>query len=84
MMRGEQMPQRPSALTVKQITVTGVDTEAMTAMVRDQLGKEFSVGLTMVRTPYTPATGDRWIIDQTLGVWSFAAKIVTQAAGLPD
>lgn len=61
--------------TLLRCTVTGIDTEKKQAMVRDQLGKERVVTLTIIRVGVTPAVDEVWLIDRTLGRWSFAAKI---------
>lgn len=64
------------ASDVRHVVVTGVADDGY-ALVRDRLGKESRVNARVVRVNLPVVEGDRWIIDRSLGFWSFAAKVVS-------
>lgn len=60
---------------VQQVRVLSVDEAKHTAIVRTTLGKEMAVSTAWQRAAYVPKEGERWLIDQSLGRWSFAALV---------
>jgi 6-phosphofructokinase len=64
---------RPSFET-RRVTVMLVEPDG-TAEARDTLGKTHRVRWDTVRVPLPVVAGDLWLIDKSLGFWTFAAKI---------
>lgn len=69
----------PLGFDSKHVVVTGVADDGY-ALCRDRLGKEDRVNTRIVRVSLPVVEGDRWIIDRSLGTWSFAARV----GELPD
>lgn len=70
------------APNVQQVRVLSVDAANNAAVVRTTLGKEMTVTTLWQRTAMLPKAGERWLIDQSLGRWSFAARVGASAPGL--
>lgn len=65
---------RPPILDVRLVQI--VDAQGNSATVVDQLGKTMSLRVDVVRVSgKIPKQGERWIIDRSLGDWTFAAFI---------
>lgn len=59
--------------TTLRVTVRAVALDG-TALVTDTNGREYEVRWDLARTPFTPAKGELWLIDRSLGPWTFAAR----------
>lgn len=59
--------------TVLRVTVQSVDTSGV-ALVTDAVGKSYEVRWDIYRTPFTPQQGELWLMDRSLGFWTFAAR----------
>ena len=68
-------PPRERGFEHKRVRVTAVDLEHSLALVKDRLGKEEQVTLTVNRTGMTPTEGETWLIDRMYGPWTFGARV---------
>lgn len=60
----------------KGVTVRSVNTDTRLALVIDDLGKRMEVRCDIIRAKGNlPEPGEQWIIDRSLGIWTFAAII---------
>lgn len=66
---------------IRLVTVTQVDKTQGIALAVDEQNVQVTLPLAIQRAKGPlPAEGERWIIDQTLGFWSFAAYIAPNAS----
>lgn len=80
------MPADPSAISrgfaVEVVTVLDVSPDGDWAEVANtSIGRRRRVTMNVQRTNERPDVGERWIIDRTLGSWTFAAIIYPTGDG---
>ena len=66
---------RPTFGSLNQVTCRVDDIDGNIASVIDQFGRYLTVRLDVRRGVVLPRPGETWILDRTLGPWTFAAQV---------
>lgn len=75
---GMTSPQNPNRLGVKRVFIRSIDTDSDTIYATDLNGAEIQLPWRIRRVGITPAVGQTWLADTSLGFWSLAAFVETE------
>lgn len=64
-----------TGISTKQVVVESIDYSLQEAVVKDRIGLRHRISLKVQRVGIKPSVMDVWLIDKTLGAWTFAALL---------